>query len=388
MKTVVNKPFERSAGGWQINIKFHKADGTIKTSSKSAPTEDAAWALYHELAKDAARDTLLPADKVTLVDYIVRHIAQNKKHGLRRSSEDKYLWALNTHIVPHFGALRLQEVTTDALQDLFDDLVSEKELKGSSVRLIRVPLAAALKEAFQKRLIASNPMVGVKMQKAAEVALYKKAIEPWDLERLIGAIADHPYRDLVMFALGTGVRRGEALGLWWDQIDWNAAEIRITHQLVQHDDGSVERTPPKTALSERTVSLPVETLALLRERHRAATRLAAETGQPLDPYVFGTVVPKYLSAWFIRTAREAGFESSFHCLRHTFITRSVEGITNQDELKNLSTMVGHKSVWFTIQKYQTPSKGGRDRVAATASAVLPLGGTSRTVVAIPRTSRV
>ena len=76
----------------------------------------------------------------------------------------------------------------------------------------------------------------------------------------------------VALALGTGMRRGEVLGLRWSDVDLTTGEARITQTLQATADG-VCFVPPKTHRSARTIAVPPFVLdALKQQRSRQGTR--------------------------------------------------------------------------------------------------------------------
>ncbi|HEX5403516.1 MAG TPA: site-specific integrase [Pseudonocardiaceae bacterium] len=74
--------------------------------------------------------------------------------------------------------------------------------------------------------------------------------------------------DLCRFMLATGVRIGEALGVYWSDVDMDTATVRIDHTVLRVKGEGLRRSPTKTAAGERTLPLPSWVVSILRERAR------------------------------------------------------------------------------------------------------------------------
>ncbi len=96
----------------------------------------------------------------------------------------------------------------------------------------------------------------------------------------------------------TGVRRGEVLGLKWDKVDFNGCKIHICNNVLYAPDRGIYEDTPKTATSDRFITLPLETMDLLRKyrawQSRERLRLgeyyqdqgfvfAQDNGKPMHP---------------------------------------------------------------------------------------------------------
>ncbi len=167
---------------------------------------------------------------------------------------------------------------------------------------------------------------------------------------------------LYVVALGTGMRRGELLGLRWQDVDWqdghaSAARIRIRQALVLAG-GRTRMETPKSARSRRSIVVSAPVLEALK-RHRATQAeerlawgsayderglglvFAREDGSPLAP---GAVSRAFLSA----TEAVGLPRIRFHDLRHTFATHALAAGM---PLHALSRYLGHSSIAITDGVY-------------------------------------
>ena len=199
--------------------------------------------------------------------------------------------------------------------------------------------------------------------------IMKKEIEIYTKEEQDKLIkvskADDIYGSLVIFALFSGMRKGEILGLQWDDIDFERRIIKVNKQLrrIKNYDSDIKSKTilrlehnTKTSNSTRTVPMMNCLEEILKEHYnkqlenkrrlkKAYNKLnmvfCREDGTPLDP---DTVLAKYH-----KLAENAGVKKcTFHALRHTFATRALESGMN---VKVVSKILGHSSVEFTLNTY-------------------------------------
>jgi len=201
---------------------------------------------------------------------------------------------------------------------------------------------------------------------------------------LLPAIGNDRLFAAIFLMFGTGLRRGELLGLRWKDIDVGSSVLHVRQTLVRvknhtAPDNEHKTTlifqDPKTAYSRRTVPIPAECLAALK-RHKA--RQAEEklmlgqayedhglvfcrpAGIPLDPREF--------TRHFHTLLRQAGVPPiRLHDARHTFATLMLE---LGESPKTVQTMLGHSSVAITLDIYSHVSLELEKRAASRLNAAL------------------
>jgi integrase len=170
----------------------------------------------------------------------------------------------------------------------------------------------------------------------------------------------------------TGMRRGEVLGLSWDDVDLETAQFAVRRTLAAVDM-DVAFSEPKTQRSRRVVALDATTVAALRSwrRRQAEDKLALgpayndqgfvftrADGRPFDPNDF--------SREFDRRIRRLGLPRiRLHDLRHTSATLALQAGIHP---KVVSERLGHSTIAITLDIYShvTPTlqRDAADRVAA------------------------
>jgi integrase len=242
-----------------------------------------------------------------------------------------------------------------ALQAAAGDARPERSsAEPKTVRGIHVVLRKALADAERLGLVvrnaaaAANPPVPPKYEHttwtAEQLARFLDAIES---ERLAAAF--------VLLAT-TGMRRGEALGLRWGDVDLEAGRLSIVQTITTVREQMVI-SPPKTARSRRSVSLDRMTVAALRDHRRRQNeeRLrAGEAWSGVGDLVFTNEVgapvhPSSLSRLFESSVRRSGLPRiRLHDLRHTYATVALAAGVHP---KIVSERLGHATIAVTLDLY-------------------------------------
>jgi integrase len=184
------------------------------------------------------------------------------------------------------------------------------------------------------------------------------------------------YRAAVLLAAWCGLRRGEVLGLYWEDVDLAAGTVTVRRSRVELLTGKAFDGPPKTAAGSRTVNVPPHVLPVLAEHMDtwAGDRrvFVGRTGQPMR----GDAVRQAFS----RARDRAGMEGfTFHDLRHTGQTlAAAAGATLKDLMKRL----GHSSTAAATRYLHAVD--GRDAEIASALSELAASGTA---AKLPRSIR-
>lgn len=219
-------------------------------------------------------------------------------------------------------------------------------------------------------MIPWNPALHVELPSAD-----KPSTGVWTPEQL-GAFLDYIAEDRLyaffhLVAL-LGLRRGEALGLRWSDVDLDAGVLRVAQQLVETANGLLLK-PPKTRRGLRAVPLDAETVTVLRRHHlrqlteKAAWGKAWHQGDLVFARENGEWLrPEYVSHLFPRLTRDAGLDRiRLHDLRHTSASLALSaGVP----MKVVSDRLGHSSTAITADLYTHVSpvlaQDAADRIAA------------------------
>lgn len=269
-------------------------------------------------------------------------------------------YAVRTHIAPHIGRYALAKLTPQHIASLLATLGEARKADGTprykatTIRRTREVLRNALNQAVKWNLIPRNVVLLVDGPKAEKYDA--RFIERAEAERLLQAAQADPKLDaLVTVALLLGLRKGEALGLRWVDVDWTLRRLTIRRALVESDN-RLQLADTKTAGSVRTVPLPQQAIRAL-ERHRARqaeARLLAGGRWQDQGLVFPSSIgtpwnPHNVLRLFGPLIEQAGLgELRFHDLRHTYASLQLAAGT---PVATVSKLLGHTSITTTVNLY-------------------------------------
>ena len=295
------------------------------------------------------------------------------KIKMRPSSYLTYRGYLDNHIKPNIGNIPLGGLTTLDLQGLYrklleggrvDRLESQKQPKGLSaktVRNIHQVISSALKLAVDQRFLVRNPADGCALPKVERKEM--QTLPAAQLAAFLQEAKDSGVFTLYYIDLTTGLRRGELLGLKWEDVDLEKGELRVRRQ-IGRISGEVIEMPLKTKNAYRTLPLSADAIDALKEQKRKAGNSEWVFPSPTG----GPVSPDSVLHMLHRVLKRAGLpEVRFHDLRHTFATLALQ---NGVDIKTVSGMLGHFSAGFTLDTYAHVTTSAKQEAANTMGDVL------------------
>lgn len=291
---------------------------------------------------------------------------------------EQYRSLIRTHLAPAFEGVSLGDLRPSGVQLVLAELEA-RGLSASTRRSAYATLRAALDAAVTDRLLARNPVADVKRPKAS--APKPRAVEDDKVVQLLAAARGHRFFPILFTILETGLRRGEALALEWDDIDLDALELEVNGTLVRVE-GGLKKLPPKSAASRRRI--PISS-ALANELRKARatqleTRLALGGAWGVTDrggYVFtsnagGPIEPRNLSRWHAALCSDLGIEEKgLHAMRHSAATA---WITTGTDARTVAELLGHADGGaLALRVYATSSDELRRKAVEDRSRRLWLG---------------
>ena len=313
------------------------------------------------------------AGKYTVEEWMEVWFQDYAKIKVRPSSHQTYQGYIHNHIRPNIGDIPLEKLTSLDLQKFYKKLLTTgrvdrleakgqpKGLSAKTVRNIHQILSSALKLAQEQRLILSNSAEGCALPRVEHQEM--KTLTTVQLASFFREARESGVFELYYLELATGLRRGELLGLKWEDVDLDRGDLRVRRQ-VSRINGEVVEAPLKTKNAYRTLPLAEDTVSVLREQRRKVGN---------SPWVFpspngGPISPDSVLHMLHRVLKRAGLPKvRFHDLRHTFATLALQ---NGVDVKTVSGMLGHFSAGFTLDTYAHITSAAQRQAAQTMGSVL------------------
>jgi len=300
------------------------------------------------------------------------------RRSIRPSTARTYRIHIDRYLVPALGSFRLAELSSRDIARMFAELASTRNRHGriysaAMLQRIRATLRAALNAAIREGLIRDNPARRVELanpRRPHAVVWTDRRVTDWQRTGERPAVAVWTAAQLAYFLRAArterlyplwwlvalrGLRRGEACGLRWADVDLERQCLSITQQIT-YVDGELIVSEPKSLASRRVVALDPATVHVLREQARRQRADAAAAGDRWHDtgYVFtrpdGTpVLPNSVTQRTRHLIRRTGLPPvRLHDLRHG--AASLAHAAGAD-LKTVQDQLGHASIVLTADTY-------------------------------------
>ena len=323
---------KRSDGRWEGRYTVgYDENGKVKMKNVLGKTQAEVKEKLKEEIEEAKVLDVSKSESYTVAEWAALWFEVYAKPNIRERTADYYNRYITKHIVPCLGDIKLNKLTGRQIQKMYNDLldhgrerVSQKEknpgLSGTYVHGVHVMLHNCLNRAVKERLLVRNPADDVIVPKIDKKEM--KILPPEQVKAYLKAASARGILPLFYLELTSGLRKGEIAALLWSDLDVENCTLSVTKQLMSSRDGELKITQPKTATSVRLISLPQETVELLKEEH---------SKHPLNIYMFpsprtgGMYHPDSIVKLHEKILNDAGIEHlRFHDLRHPYVKHTTK----------------------------------------------------------------
>ncbi|MFI5955847.1 tyrosine-type recombinase/integrase [Cryptosporangium sp. NPDC051539] len=347
-------------------------------------------------AIQAARTGMTIArDKRTVAAYLATWL--DSRRGPRLSTMTNYRGYVKNHINPTIGAVKLQELAPDHIDEMMNAIVAgdthtrpSQPAGVATANRVFACLRKALNDAMKRRppLLHVNPCASVELEEEL-----RDEVQVWEADQIAMFLryissdaalpSDRRLAVLYRLVLLRGLCRGEAIGLSWPHVNLKDGVI-LVRQAVTQVGGEVSVGPLKTRSRRREIALDAISVALLRTHRKAqqAERLAATEYDNTHGLVFARAdghpeTPERVSRRFKAVAGFAGLPViRLHDGRHSAATLALD---SGDEMRDIQELLGHSTGVLTMNTY-THVRRTRKTTSAAAAAKLVDGNATVTEI--------
>ena len=276
-----------------------------------------------------------------------------KRSSIRLKTAQDYHRLIHKYILPSFKTRVLSNLKTIQLNHFYQDLLKEG-LGARTVRYIHSILRVAFKDAVWQGLISVNPT-----DNAILPRLQKREMQILDEEQIskfLMTAKQSPYYGVYHFAIATGMRKGELLGLKWIDVDWSKATLFIRRQAQRVNGHGIVFEEPKTRSGIRKIKIQQNSIQELHNQQKREDILKKRAGDRWEEndLVFSTrkgtpIVSSNLRRNFnLMLGRAELLQIRFHDLRHTAATMM---INHGVPITVVSQILGHSKPSVTLDIY-------------------------------------
>ena len=283
--------------------------------------------------------------------------------AVKLSTVSSYEATIRNHIKPGLGAIKLEALTTQDIQEFYNGRQKGDEtrepLAPKTIKNIHGVLHKALEQAMLNGLIRNNPADPCVLPRRPKQKV--KPLNEEQITKLIKALKGHKYENLILTTLFTGLREGEVCGLQWECVNLETGTILVDKQLqslrksVRGNGDKYALVPTKNGKERHLTIAPFVVELLKKEKAKQDANRAyyedlyEESGLVFTDESGHRITPQAAYRAFKLVVTELGMpQARFHDLRHSY---AVASLRSGDDAKTVQENLGHATAAFTLDVY-------------------------------------
>lgn len=356
----IQKRKRKNGYAWEITVETPPDPVTKKrnrTSKTVRGTKKEAEQMMRQMIADAEKGYHVTNTKITVVEWVQTWLEVYIIPNVSPTTLSRYEGMIKRYINPLLGNIQVQQLSTLAVQSWVNGLkvspVSGKEMSAATVKHVYHVLKGAMDKAVLAGIISRSPCQGIMLPKGNKKPAIVYTEE--QIKQLIAAAKDTEMELIIDMELCMGLRRGELLGLQWDDVDWEAHKIHVHRNRVVVNGKSLLKDP-KTAAGNRTLDVPAQLIQKLKA-HRAQcmeNQLRMGAAYTVTNYIIvhpdgKPIYPEYVSQLLTKLQTKANLpQCRFHDLRHLCASIMLKQGIN---VKVAQERLGHADISTTLNIY-------------------------------------
>lgn len=378
---------------WEYLFEVARVNGKRKTVSKSGfRTKGEALKAGTQAMHDYLNiGSVFKPSEMSMTDFLEEWLEASRSQW-KPATYQGYLKQVRSYIEPRLGSYYLKSISAKVIQEYLNDLFNEG-FSRNTLSNVKGRLTGSMDWAVRMEYIKYNPAKNARLPSPRAVPAQPTRRNPhcyidrasW--ERIMERFPEgHPSHLPLMLGYWAGLRKGEAFGLCWEDVDFDAGTITVNRQIQYEKGGAAASKRGQTATlqtmfftapkydSVRTIRISSQLLSLLRRTYAMQRRARLVYGpyyteyhvdeerhlieDPGDPdhrihlvccRENGTYVrPNTMQNTITVIQKRLGIDCDFHSLRKTHATMLLEAGANP---KDVQHRLGHRTMHETLQIY-------------------------------------
>ncbi|MER5306638.1 site-specific integrase [Streptomyces sp. NPDC002773] len=342
---------QRKDGRYQAAVYVLQPDGTRARKFAYGKTWAECDAKRRALLDKVDNGVPVPTRSMKLSEWLPYWLDNIVKPRRKKTTAAKYEVHIRLYLVPMIVSKRLESLSVADVRRFLVQLEKKSSAATAkeSHRVLRTALTAACREELVTRNVASL---------VEPPTVTARELSPWSLDETLDFLAaarKDPLYAAFVLAIALGFRRGEVVGLRWENVDLDKREIRDRTQR-QRVGGEVYEDDPKGRRRKQTLPLPAICVAPLRWRRLKQDAARERAGEKWTEtgYVFTTrtgqpIEPRNLYRSFTRVAKNAGLRVvRLHDARHGTATLLTAASVPP---RVVMEILGHSQIAVTMNVY-------------------------------------
>ncbi len=350
-------PQQSDNGRWFMQLSYRDPEtDDLKRTTIRGTSQGEVIAKKKEFVKKIEAG-IRPVNKgTTFQEWVNTWLEVNKKNSITGKSYTVYQTIIEHHIKDtNLGKMLLEKVKRVDIQKYFNE--KAEALSPRHLKLIKVLVSDALNVAELDAMIIKSPCKNIKLPTIVNKDI--DPLNPTEIKLLLEVAAPgSTMYNMIYCALHTGMRRGEILGLRWQDVDFDKKQIAVSQQ-AKEDPTKENRLiigTLKTPAANRMIPMDKGLIEVLRWHQVRQNKTADEFGdayndldlifcQPQGDIISPSVISNRFRAVMEKTEIP---KRTFHQLRHTFASVAISQGLN---IKAVSAILGHEKISTTLDIY-------------------------------------
>ena len=352
---------KKDGNSWNVVFDLGKDPVTGKRKQKRKrgfKTKKEAEKYINEQLNAIDKGTYFEPSEISLTEYLDYWLDNHAKPNTAQRTYENYQYMINVHLKPVLGHINISKLQPSHLQEYYAQKLSngkidEGGLSAQSVKHHHRLIFKALKDAVKWQLIVRNVAEAVTPPKTRKVEMQTGDNE--QVRTFLDVSKDSTYFPIYLTAINTGMRRGEVLGLRWQDIDFENNIIYVRQSLQEVKKEGLTFKEPKSGKSRSitiTSSLTKEFKKIYKQQLENKLLLgqgyqdldlvfAQRNGKPIQPTEMARNYRKMVDISGLPYIR-------FHDLRHTHATLLLKQGVHP---KVVSERLSHSTIGITMDTY-------------------------------------